>query len=129
MTPQMTIEYRPETSRPIILGRDLLDKLYEGTLEYLHFAEQGVIENNQKKKASNISKALAVINELDCALDYHQGGGIASNLSFLYQYSITNLFNANRNNSVDEIRNVKKIIIEIKDAFQLSSDNTGDNLT
>ncbi|MCA9472034.1 MAG: flagellar export chaperone FliS [Nitrospirales bacterium] len=60
--------------------------LYDGVIQSLKLAQEGIQTNNMKDKARFLDRALAVVNELSAALDMEQGGAIAADLRRLYEY-------------------------------------------
>lgn len=95
----------------------LLLKLYDGALNFVRIARRGMEENNPKIKGENISKVIAIISELDCALDMETGGGIAENLSTLYQHIIFRLVEANIKKDISGLDEAESILTTIKDGF------------
>ena len=64
-------------------GKILL-MLYDGAIKFVRYARSGIEENDPKTKGENISKLLAILNELDCALNREMSEDYIENLSFLY---------------------------------------------
>lgn len=109
--------YRQNAGNSVINKDQLLIKLLEGSLNFLRLARRGMEEKNVKIKGENISKVLAIITELDSALDLKVGGEIAENLSTLYRHIIYRLVNANIKNDIKGIDEVELILVNIKDGF------------
>jgi len=59
----------------------ILLMLYDGAVRFVSFARSGIEKKNVKIKGENISKVMAIITELDCALDREMGGELVENLS------------------------------------------------
>jgi flagellar protein FliS len=110
--------YRQNAGNSVISNEQLLLKLYAGSLNFLRLARRGMEENNSRIKGENISKVLAIITELDCALDLDAGGEIAENLSALYQHITFKLIDANLKNNINTIDEVEHILISIKEGFE-----------
>lgn len=110
--------YRQNAGNTIISKEQLLLKLYAGSLNFLRLAKRGMEEKNPKIKGENISKVLAIMTELDCALDMQTGGEMAENLSTLYRHIMYTLVNANIRDDLDALDEVEKIISEIKEGFE-----------
>lgn len=110
--------YRQNAGNSVINKDQLLIKLLEGSLNFLRLAQRGMEENNAKIKGENISKILAIVTELDCALDTEVGGEIAENLSKLYQHVIYRLVDINVRNDLQGIDEVRHILENIKDGFE-----------
>jgi flagellar protein FliS len=96
----------------------VLLKLYDGMLKFLAQARRGILENSPKIRGENISKIMAIVTELECALDHEKGGEIAGNLSRLYQFILNRLTVATFKNDVDALDEVKEVLLTLKDAFE-----------
>jgi flagellar protein FliS len=77
-------------------------------------------ENNPKIKGENISKVMAIVSELDTALDHEAGGDIAANLSSLYQHIMYRLLDSNIKNDISGLDEAEHLLTEIKDGFELA---------
>jgi len=110
--------YRQSAGNTLEDRRVVLLKLYDGILKFLAQARRGIIEGSPKIRGENISKIMAIITELECALDHEKGGEIAGNLSSLYQYIMNRLMMASAKNDVEALNQVKKIVSTLKDAFE-----------
>jgi flagellar protein FliS len=91
--------------------------LYEGALRFIRFARTSLQQKNPATKGLYISKALAIIGELDCLLDHEIGGEIAGNLSSLYQYMSFRLTHANCKNDGAALDEVTTLLHELQQAF------------
>lgn len=96
----------------------ILLMLYDGALKFVRFARIGIEERNPKIRGENISKVIAIITEVDCALDRKIGGQLAENLSGLYQYMIERLTIANINNDPQALDEVERILSELREGFE-----------
>lgn len=95
----------------------LLD-LYEGAIRFVGFAEKVLEAHNIAKKGEYISRAIAIIGELDNALDRKKGGEIVRNLSSLYEYMIRRLTEANRAGNALALREVKGLLEGLLDTWK-----------
>lgn len=110
--------YKQNSGNTIISKEQLLLKLYAGSLNFIRLARRGMEEKNPKIKGENISKILAIMTELDCALDMETGGEMAENLSMLYRHIMYTLVNANIADDMEALDQVETIISEIKEGFE-----------
>ena len=110
--------YRQNAGNSVISKEQLLLKLYDGSLNFLRLARRGMEENNPRIKGENISKIIAIMAELDCALDMEVGAEIAENLSSLYQHIIFKLVEINVKNDIKGLDEVEHILTEIKEGFE-----------
>lgn len=96
----------------------VLLKLYDGILKFLAQARRGIMEGSPKIRGESISKIMAIITELECALDLEKGGEIAANLGNLYRFIMDCLTVASSQNNVDALDHVKEIISALKEGFE-----------
>jgi flagellar secretion chaperone FliS len=100
--------------------------LYDGALKFVRFARTGIKEQSPKIKGENISKILAILTELDCALDRENGGPLAENLSRLYQYMMSRLTTANIDSDTEALDEVEALLSELREGFEgaVNKENT-----
>ena len=98
-------------------GRILL-MLYDGAIKFVRFARMGIEKKNPKIRGENISKVMAILGELDCALDREIGGDLAENLSNLYSYMMDRMTAANTRNDTVALDEVERLLRELKEAFE-----------
>lgn len=110
--------YRQSAGNTLEDRRVVLLKLYDGVLKFLAQARRGILENSPKIRGENISKIMAIITELECALDQEKGGEIAANLGSLYQYIMNRLTVASVEDDLEALDQVKEIVVMLKGAFE-----------
>lgn len=110
--------YRQSAGNAMISKDKILLKLLAGSLNFLKLARRGIEEKNPKVRGENISKVLAILSELDSALDMDAGGDIAANLSMLYRHMMYKLTNVNLKNDLDELSEIETLLAEIKEGFE-----------
>lgn len=110
--------YKQNVGNSVMSQDQILLKLYNGSLNFLRLARRGMEEKNPRIKGENISKVLAIMTELDCALDMETGGEIAENLSTLYQHMTFKLINANLTNDLKGLDEVENVLVKIKEGFE-----------
>jgi len=97
---------------------EILLMLYEGALISLKMARRGIREKNPKLKGEKISKVLAILTELDCALDRENGGKLADNLGVLYRYLMERLTIANIKNDPETLKEAEQVLGELYEGFK-----------
>jgi flagellar protein FliS len=97
---------------------EILLMLYEGALISLRIARRGIREKNLKLKGEKISKVLAILTELDCALDRKNGGDLAEKMAVLYGYMMNRLTIANIKNDPEALEEVEQLLGEIYEGFK-----------
>jgi len=95
----------------------ILSLLFEGAIRFTRFAIMGMEKKDPRIKGENISKVLAILTELDCALDHDQEKDLADNLNELYQYMMRRLTRGNFYNEKDPLNEVIRMLTELKEAF------------
>lgn len=118
MTPAGYASYRNVIANTIEKKEDILLMLSEGALSAVRIARRGIGKNNPKLKGENISRALAILSEFDCALDKKKGGEIAENLAALYGYMTKQLIHANMKNDPDALEEVEMLLGELHEGFK-----------
>jgi flagellar protein FliS len=97
---------------------EILLMLYEGALISLRIAQRGIREKNPKLKGEKISKVLAILTELDCALDRENGGDLAEKMAALYGYMMNRLTTANIKNDPEPLKEVEQLLGELHEGFK-----------
>jgi len=92
---------------------------YEGVMDNLKIARQRYIEKKFEDKCKALQKALDIIDELLCSLDFEKGGAIARNLEALYNYMIRRILQADANRDIDSIDEVIGMLGELLSAWEL----------
>ena len=123
MAPSGYAAYRRAAVSATQSKEKMLLMLYEGAARFLRFARTGVEEKSAKIRGENISKVIAILTELDCALDRAVGGELVDNLSDLYRYMIDRLTHANVKNYPEDLDEVERLLIELKEGFEGAFEN------
>ena len=110
--------YRKAMANRTESKEEILLMLFEGALISLRIARRGIKEKNPKLKGENISKVLAILTELDCALDRENGGDLAEKMSALYGYMINRLTTANIKNDPKALEEVERLLGKLYEGFK-----------
>ncbi len=120
-------QYRAVRSHGLVADASptrLVQVMFEQILAHLATAGgamQRIHDNrpvNEVVATSNaISKAMALISQLNGTLDMERGGQVASNLRSLYEYELQRLTLANATNDPSLIQEVAKLVGEIKSGW------------
>jgi flagellar protein FliS len=118
MTPAGCASYRKVIADTTESKEKILLMLYEDALISLKIARRGIEEKNPKLKGEKISRVLAILAELDCALDREKGGELAENLAGIYRYLINRLTTANIKNDPEALEEVERLLGELYEGFK-----------
>ena len=106
---------------------ELVVMLYDGANRYLSQARNAIERHDSRAKHEAISRALAVVSELQNTLNIEGGGEIATSLDSLYTFVSQALVDANVNDSVDHVDQALRVLVPLRDAWsQLATVPTED---
>ena len=115
----MTIGYQAyqvnsvQTASP----EQLVVMLYDGCLRFLRRAEAAARDDRPPQVTNGISRATAIIMELNATLDMERGGEIAKNLRSLYLFLHRHLLEASRERDPEKIAQAIRLVADLRDAF------------
>jgi flagellar secretion chaperone FliS len=120
------LESRILSASPI----DLVNILYEHAILEIQQARQNLARGDVAARSRNISKAIAIIGELQCSLDLEAGGAIAANLGQLYQYMLARLTAGNLRQSDAPFAEVTSLLESLADAWRaIAKGPTGNDVS
>ena len=97
----------------------LISMLYQGALQAIANAKNGILRKDIAAKGSAISQAISIIGEgLNASLDKSVGGELVQNLSALYEYMNLRLLNANLKNDMEALDEVARLLSDLKGAWE-----------
>lgn len=98
-----------------ILMREFLTQIFQ--------AKASIERANIEGKNQSINKAIKIIGGLQGGLNLKEGADIADNLNNLYNYMTIRLTEANAENSVVILDEIKELYLPIKEAWDNISDS------
>ena len=110
--------YRKAMANRTESKEEILLMLFEGALISLRIAHRGIREKNPKLKGEKISKVLAILTELDCALDRERGGDLAEKIAAMYGYMMNRLTTANIKNDPEPLEEAERLLGELYEGFK-----------
>ena len=96
----------------------LIQMLFDGLVESLKAAEGQIKRNEIDAKAKSLARASKIVLGLQNALDFEEGGEIATNLNELYSYVVRRLFHVNAHNDIDALLEIHGLMEEIRQAWK-----------
>jgi flagellar protein FliS len=95
----------------------LISIIFKHILANVAIASGAITRNETENKGKCLTKAIALVGELQDSLDMEQGGEISSGLFDLYDYIVRCLVQANLENDSEKLDEVKDLITEIKEGW------------
>lgn len=108
------VEAQAAASSSIELIRMLHVKLMEEIDKIAFHLEAKNIE----LKSAAAQKSMDILIALDSSLDLSAGDELINNLHRIYEYAISKIYEASKNNDVQEIHKLKPIIQDIKEGWE-----------
>lgn len=96
----------------------LLLMAYDGAIRFVERAQEGIRQESPKMKGEAISKILAIVMELDGALDRETGGEVVDNLGALYQWIMGRVTEANLRSDIHALEEVRGVLATIREGFE-----------
>ncbi len=98
-------------------GVGIVIMLYEGIVNFNNMSKSAIEDNDVEKRTIFINKSMAIVGELNDALDMDVGGKVAENLRRLYTYMMEELMRANTHNEAAPLDVVNSLINELKEGW------------
>ena len=95
----------------------LLLMFYDGAIRFTSLAMKAIEANDIPRRTYYINKASAIVAELDATLDRNQDANLAENLDALYAYMLNEYMNANRDNDVEPLKVIVKMLKELRETW------------
>ena len=99
---------------------ELLLALYGGLFRFLRGAKFCFEKGEKLKGREFVSKAFAIVAELDAALDHEAAPELCQNLSALYAFSADRLRTGARNAASKDIDDVIRVLTPLHEAWQVA---------
>jgi flagellar secretion chaperone FliS len=92
--------------------------LYDGALSRVTRAEVALEESSPQLAHEHLTRAQAIVTELDVTLDRERGGEMAANLASLYDFCNDRLLQANITKSREGLSDVANVLQGLRDAWE-----------
>ncbi len=105
----------------------LIVMLYDGAIRHVNHALDAFAHSHRKFDRINAHLVAAqdIISELMASLDFERGGAVAKNLFAIYTFMNRQLLEANIRKDEAPVRVVKKLLTELRDAWEEISTKKG----
>lgn len=91
--------------------------LFDGAVGFIDAAREATEADDIATRGERISRALAIIGELQATLNLEQGGEIAENLMALYDYLTRELLKANLNGDAELLGHLARVLGEVRSGW------------
>lgn len=95
----------------------LISMLFEGALKQTATAKGAMSRNDIEGRGLAISRAIAIVGELQACLKDLDTNPVSANLFALYEYVLRCLLESNAQGSIDKLDEVLNILVEIKSGW------------
>jgi flagellar protein FliS len=96
---------------------ELVVMLYDGALSSLGQTREALVQRDLVTKRAAMSKALAIIGQLQSSLNMEEGREVAERLDSLYTYLTSRLVEANVNGDVAPIDEALRVMSTLRDGW------------
>jgi len=96
---------------------ELVVMLYDGALRFVTEAIEADASRQLARRGKAISKALAIIGELQSTLNVASGGDVALELDRLYSYIQARLLDVAMKKDVSALPEVQRLLLTLRDAW------------
>lgn len=97
---------------------ELVVKLYDAAITNIVKARESSARGDLRAKRDAVSKALAVISELQSALDMKTGGEIAVSLDALYAYISGRILDFNGKRDLASLDEAHRLLVTLREGWQ-----------
>ncbi len=112
-------QYKKTATSTNSRGQILL-MLYDGAIRALEQARVAIEQRRPDLKGARLSRAHAVISELDVTLDHEAAPEMCQNLSALYRFMLDQITDANRRNQAEPLAVVIEILTDLRQSWALA---------
>jgi flagellar protein FliS len=91
--------------------------LYDGALRFVTEARSAAARNDIASRGDAISRAMAIVSELQNTLDVEGGGDLAKELDRLYSYINTRLLDVSLKKDFGALDEVQKLLTTLREGW------------
>jgi len=97
---------------------ELVVMLYDGALRFIGVAKDAIGRGDIRGRSEAISRALAIISELQSTLDIERGGDMAASLDDMYRYITQCVVQATVKNDAAPLDEARRLLETLRDGWQ-----------
>ena len=96
---------------------ELVTMLYDGALRFMAVAREAIERKDIPARRDALNRTMAIVSELQSALNLQAGGEVAIELDRLYEYASVRLLDAAMRNDVKPVDEVRRIFETLRDGW------------
>lgn len=96
---------------------ELVVMLYDGAIRFTGEARAAIVAGNVARRGNAVSRAMAILSELQSTLDIEKGGDIASSLDKLYTFVRDRLVDASIKQDVRPIDEAMRVLTTLREGW------------
>jgi flagellar protein FliS len=96
---------------------ELVVMLYDGAIRFLGDACDAHARNDHRARATGVSKALAIVSELQSTLNLEEGSSLALELDRLYDYMFGRLLEVTTKRDMSGVDEVQRLLITVREGW------------
>jgi flagellar protein FliS len=100
---------------------ELVVMLYDGAIRFVTQARDAHTRGDRRGRAVGVSRAMAIVNELQNTLDVDRGREIAMELDRLYRYITARLLDVTRTGDGTPLDEILQLLTTLRDAWAQAS--------
>jgi flagellar secretion chaperone FliS len=96
---------------------ELVVMLYDGALRFTADAREAMVRRDIRGRQQNLSRALAIVSELQSTLDMDSGGDVAEHLDKLYGYVRDRLIDASAKQDLQPLDEARRVLTTLREGW------------
>jgi flagellar secretion chaperone FliS len=96
---------------------ELVVMLYDGALRFTADARTAMVRRDIRARQENLSRALAIVSELQSTLDMETGGEVAERLDKLYGFVRDRLMDASARQDLQPLDEARRVLTTLREGW------------
>jgi flagellar protein FliS len=96
---------------------ELVVMLYDGALRFTADARDAMARGDIRARQHHLSRALAIVSELQSTLDMDSGGDVAAHLDKLYGYVHDRLMDASIKQNLEPLDEARRVLTTLREGW------------
>jgi flagellar secretion chaperone FliS len=96
---------------------ELVVMLYDGALRFTGDARDAMVRRDIRARQAHLSRALAIVSELQSTLDMETGGEVASRLDKLYGFVRDRLIDASARQDLQPLDEARRVLTTLREGW------------